>query len=49
MSAVLRHDGNKENFIELFILTYKKATKCVRVALNNFGGNARKLRSLIII
>ena len=24
MSAVLRHDGNKEDFIELSKLTYKK-------------------------
>ena len=25
MSAILRHDGNKEDFIELFILTYRKS------------------------
>ena len=25
MSAVLRHDGNKEDFMELFIPTYRKS------------------------
>ena len=25
MSAVLRHGGNKEDFTELFILTYRKS------------------------
>ena len=25
MSAILRHDGNKEDFIEPFILTYRKS------------------------
>ena len=45
MSAVLRHDGNNEDFIELFILTYRKPG----VSLNNFGENVRMLRSLIII
>ena len=25
MSAVLRHDGDKEDFAELFILTYRKS------------------------
>ena len=45
MSAVLRHDGNNENFIELFMLAYRKSG----VSLNNFGENVRMLRSLIII
>ena len=25
MSAILRHDGNKKDFIKLFILTYRKS------------------------
>ena len=25
MNTVLKHDGNKEDFIELFILTYRKS------------------------
>ena len=49
MPAVLRHDGNKEDFTELFITDVQKVTKYVRDALNNFGGNVRMLRSLIII
>ena len=45
MAAVLRHDRNKEDFVELFILMYRKS---LGLALNNFGGNMGMLRSLII-
>ena len=39
----------KARKVLLTIYTYvQKVTKCVRVALNNFGDNVRVLRSLII-
>ena len=43
MSAVSRHDGNKEDFIELFILTTESMSELILI---NFGGNVRMLRSL---
>ena len=48
MSAVSRPGGNKEDFIELFILTYRKSLN-MSVVFDNFGGNVRTLRSLVII
>ena len=43
MSAVSRHYGNKEDFIELFILTTESMSELILI---NFGGNVRMLRSL---
>ena len=33
MSAALRHDGNKEDFIELFTLTYRKSLNMSKLLL----------------
>ena len=49
MSVVLRHDGNKEGFIELFILTYRKSLNVSELLLIILVGMSGCWEALLLL